>query len=154
MKILESKTDGENRKIGIVASRFNDFITTKLLEGAKSRLMQRGVSESNITVAWVPGSFELPFAAFQLAKTGKFDAVICLGALIRGETTHFDFIAAAAANGIEQASRQSGVPVLFGVLTCENVEQAMERVGGKAGHKGEEAAMAALEMANLNGQLK
>jgi 6,7-dimethyl-8-ribityllumazine synthase len=121
-----------------------------LLEGALKVLKEQGVKESNVKVVWVPGSFELPFAAKRLAASKKWDAVICLGALIRGETAHFDYIAQAASNGIEQASRETGIPIIFGVLTCDSVDQAMERVGGKVGHKGEEAALAALEMAHLN----
>lgn len=150
MKKLEGSLDGKGKKIAVVVARFNDFITSKLLEGALKTLKEHGVDEKEVTVALVPGSFELPFVAKRWAASKKWDAVICLGALIRGETAHFDYIAQAASNGIEQVSRETGIPVIFGVLTCDSVDQAMERVGGKVGHKGEEAALAALEMANLN----
>lgn len=150
MKKIEGIFDGKGKKIAVVVAKFNDFITSKLLEGALKALKEHGVDEKEITVALVPGSFELPFVAQRLAALKKCDAVICLGALIRGETAHFEYIAQAASNGIEQASRETGIPIIFGVLTCDSVDQAMERVGGKVGHKGEEAALAALEMANLN----
>ncbi len=150
MKKIEGIFDGKGKKIAVVVAKFNDFVTSKLLEGALKALKEHGVDEKEITVALVPGSFELPFVAQRLAASKQCNAVICLGALIRGETAHFDTIAQAASNGIEQASRETGIPVIFGVLTCDSVDQAMERVGGKVGHKGEEAALAALEMANLN----
>jgi len=152
-KVIEGELDGKGKKIAVVVARFNDFVTKKLLEGALSKLQAQGVAKEDISVVWVPGSFELPFAAKKCADSKKFDAVLCLGALIRGETTHFDFIAHATSYGIVEAGRESGIPVIFGVLTTENVEQALERSGGKAGHKGEEAALSALEMANLNAKL-
>lgn len=150
MNKLEGKLEGAGKSFGIVVARFNDFVTSKLLEGALKGLQQYEVAEDSISVAWVPGAFELPFVAKQMAASKKYHAVICLGALIRGETAHFDYIAQAASIGMEQASRETGVPVIFGLLTCDNMEQAMDRVGGKTGHKGEEAAFAALEMAHLN----
>ncbi len=153
MNQLEGTLDGTGKKIAIVVARFNDFVTSKLLDGATQALIKNGVDEKDIDVAWVPGSFELPFVASRLAASKKRDAIICLGALIRGDTPHFDYISEAASLGIEQASRETGIPIIFGVLTCENMEQAMDRVGGKVGHKGEEAACAAIEMAHLNKQI-
>jgi len=152
-QVIEGKLNGKGKRFGIVVARFNDFVTTILLEGAQKTLIEKGVSPDDIVVAWVPGSFEIPFAAKKLATSKKCDAVICLGALIRGETSHFDLIAHAASSGIEQVSRETGIPVIFGVLTTDNVEEAMARVGGNSGHKGEEAANAAIEMAQLNSQL-
>jgi len=152
-QVIEGKIEGSGKRFGIVVARFNDFITKKLLEGAEKTLIEKGVSPEEIVVAWVPGSFEIPFAAKKLATLKKCDAVICLGALIRGETTHFDFIAHATSMGIEQVSRETGIPLIFGVLTTDNVEQALDRVGGNTGHKGEEAALTAIEMAHLNAQL-
>lgn len=154
MKTLEGNLEGTGKKFSIVVSRFNDFVTTKLLEGALATLEKHHVAKESITIVWVPGAFELPFTAKRLAQRGCDDAIICLGALIRGETPHFDFIAQAASLGMEQAARETNTPVSFGLLTCDTVEQAMNRVGGKSGHKGREAALAALEMANLMGKLK
>lgn len=148
-RFIEGNLNGEGKKVGVVVSRFNDFVTGKLLEGALSKLKDQGVKETDIAVAWVPGSFELPVAAKKMAGSGRYDAVICLGALIRGETPHFEYIAQAASYGIAEAGLASGIPVIFGVLTTENMDQAMDRVGGKTGHKGEEAALSAIEMANL-----
>jgi len=148
MKVYEGKLLGENLKIGIVASRFNEFITGKLLNGALDALVRHGVKEDDIEVAWVPGAFEIPLAAKHMAARG-YDAVICLGAVIRGATPHYEYIAAETTKGIAQVGLSSGVPVVFGVLTTENIEQAIERAGSKAGNKGFEAAVSAIEMADL-----
>lgn len=149
MPVLEGALDGAGLRVCIVVARWNEFVTRKLLEGAESQLGERGVRKDDVTVAWVPGAFEVPTAAKWAAGSGNFDAVICLGAVIRGETAHFEYVAGGAAEGIAAVSRETGVPVIFGVLTVDNVEQAMSRTGGKDGHKGEEAAQAAIEMARL-----
>ncbi|MFD1171001.1 6,7-dimethyl-8-ribityllumazine synthase [Oceanobacillus picturae] len=140
---------GTDMKIGIVVGRFNDFITSKLLEGAKDTLMRHGVPEENIDVAWVPGAFEIPLAAMKMAKKEQYDAVITLGTVIRGSTPHFDYVCNEAAKGVGQAAMQTEKPVIFGVLTTETIEQAIERAGTKAGNKGAEAATAAIEMVRL-----
>lgn len=149
MPVVEGSLDGAGLRICIVVARWNGFVTQKLLSGAESTLRERGVLETDLTVAWVPGAFEVPTAATWAARSGKFDAVICIGAVIRGDTPHFEYVAGGAANGIAEVAISTGVPVIFGVLTVENTEQAIERAGGKEGHKGEEAAAAAIEMANL-----
>jgi 6,7-dimethyl-8-ribityllumazine synthase len=149
MPVLEGSLDGEGLRVCIVVSRWNEFVTRKLLEGAESCLGERGVTPENVAVAWVPGAFEIPTAANWAARSGHFDAVICLGAVIRGDTAHFEYVAGGATDGIGATARETGVPVIFGVLTVDNVEQALSRAGGKDGHKGEEAAQAAIEMANL-----
>jgi len=148
-KLHEGKLIGTGLKIGIVVSRFNEFITSKLLSGALDALERHGVNSEDIEIAWVPGSFEIPIAADKMASSGKYDAVICLGALIRGSTPHFDYIAAEASKGIAQVGLKTGVPTIFGVITTENIEQAIERAGTKAGNKGVDAAVSAIEMANL-----
>ncbi len=140
---------GTDMKIGIVVGRFNDFITSKLLEGAKDALVRHGVPEENIDVAWVPGAFEIPLAAMKMAKKEQYDAVITLGTVIRGSTPHFDYVCNEAAKGVGQAAMQTEKPVIFGVLTTETIEQAIERAGTKAGNKGAEAATAAIEMVSL-----
>lgn len=140
---------GKGLKFGIVVSRFNEFIGKKLLEGAKDALLRHDVLEENIDVAWVPGAYEIPLIAKKMAQTGRYDAVICLGAVIRGSTPHFDYIASEVAKGIAQINLEIGVPVSFGVLTTENIEQAIERAGTKEGNKGFDAATGAIEMANL-----
>jgi 6,7-dimethyl-8-ribityllumazine synthase len=145
--------NGQNKRFAIVASRFNDFITARLLEGALDCFNRHGGDEKNITVVRVPGSFEIPLAAMKLAKSGKYEAVICLGAVIRGATPHFDYVASEAAKGVAQAAFASGVPVIFGILTTENIEQAVERAGTKSGNKGWDAMISALEMADLFGKL-
>ncbi len=145
---------GTGLKIGLVASRWNDFMGSKLLQGAQDTLIRHGIAEADIDVAMVPGSFELPLAALKMAKSGRYDAVVCLGVVIRGATPHFDYVAGEAAKGIAQASWQSGVPVTFGVVTSDTIEQAIERAGSKSGNKGAEAALAAIEMANLLRQLE
>jgi len=149
METLEGAVEGAGLRICVVVARWNSFVTEKLLEGSLRTLRARGVAEEGITVARVPGSFEAPTAAKWAAESGRFDAIICLGAVIRGETAHFEYVAGGAAEGIATVTMATGVPVVFGVLTVENAEQAMERTGGKEGHKGEEAAATAIEMANL-----
>lgn len=140
---------GTGKRFAIVAGRFNDFITERLVSGAVDTLVRHGVLDDDITVVWVPGSFELPSVARKLAEKGEFNAIICLGTLIRGGTAHFDLIAAEATKGIAAAGAETGVPITFGVLTTDTIEQAIERAGTKAGNKGGQAAVAALEMANL-----
>lgn len=149
-KVYEGSLVGSDQRIGIVVSRFNEFITNSLLEGAESTLKRHGVLEENIEVAWVPGAFEIPFAAKKMAHSKKYDAIITLGAVIRGATPHFDYVCSGVSSGVATASLDSGVPVIFGVLTTETIEQAVERAGTKAGNKGAEAAAAAIETANLN----
>ena len=149
MKTLEGKLTAKNMKIAIVVARFNEFITSKLLSGCIDCLIRHEAADEDLTVAWVPGAFEIPMAAKKLAESGKYDAVICLGAVIRGATPHFDYVCAEASKGIAQVSMQTGVPVAFGVLTTENIQQAVERAGTKAGNKGVDCAMTALEMVNL-----
>ncbi len=146
---IEGGLKGDGRRIGIIVSRFNSFIAEKLLEGAIDTLVRSGVSDSDIDVARVPGAFEIPLVAARMAAAKKYDAVICLGVIIRGATPHFDFVAAESSKGIAQVSLESGVPVLFGILTTETIEQAIERAGSKAGNKGSDCAQAALEMINL-----
>jgi 6,7-dimethyl-8-ribityllumazine synthase len=136
-------------KIGIVAARFNEFIVGKLIEGALDGLRRHDVKEEDISLAWVPGAFEIPLIAGKMAKSGMYDAVICLGAVIRGSTTHYDYVCSEVSKGIANVSLKSDIPVLFGVLTTENIEQAIERAGSKAGNKGFESATAAIEMVNL-----
>ena len=149
MKTLEGKLTAKNMKIAIVVARFNEFITSKLLSGCIDCLIRHEAADEDLTVAWVPGAFEIPMAAKKLAESGKYDAVICLGAVIRGATPHFDYVCAEASKGIAQVSMQTGVPVAFGVLTTENIQQAVERAGTKAGNKGSECAEGAIEMVNL-----
>ena len=149
MNVLEGKLTAKGLKFAIVAARFNEFITSKLLSGCVDCLVRHEAAESDLTVAWVPGAFEIPLAAKKLAESGKYDAVICLGAVIRGATPHFDYVCAEASKGIAQVSLQTGVPVAFGVLTTENIQQAVERAGTKAGNKGVDCAMTAMEMVNL-----
>lgn len=149
MKTLEGKLTAKNMKIAIVVARFNEFITSKLLSGCIDCLIRHEAADEDLTVAWVPGAFEIPMAAKKLAESGKYDAVICLGAVIRGATPHFDYVCAEASKGIAQVSMQTGVPVAFGVLTTENIQQAVERAGTKAGNKGVDCAMTAMEMVNI-----
>jgi len=148
-KTFEGNLMGADLKVGIVISRFNDAIGKELLRGAQDALLRHGVAADAIDVAWVPGAFEIPLVAKRMAESGRYHAVICLGVVIRGATAHFEYVAGQVASGITTAALSSGVPVLFGVLTTENIEQAVERAGTKAGNKGAEAAMAAIEMANL-----
>lgn len=149
MNVLEGKLVSSEMKIGIVVSRFNEFITSRLLSGAVDALSRHDVADDCIDVAWVPGAFEIPLIASKMAKSGKYDAVICLGAVIRGNTSHYDYVCNEVSKGIAQVSMQSGIPVMFGVVTTENIEQAIERAGTKAGNKGYDAAIGAIEMVNL-----
>ena len=149
MRTFEGKFDGKDVKIGIVAGRFNEFITSKLVGGALDVLKRNDVSEENIDIAWVPGAFEIPLITKKLANTGKYDAIITLGAVIKGSTPHFDYVCAEVSKGVSQISLQSELPVIFGVLTTTNVEEAIERAGTKAGNKGADAAFSAIEMINL-----
>jgi 6,7-dimethyl-8-ribityllumazine synthase len=148
-KSFEGMLLGEGLKFGIVVARFNDFITAKLLEGAQDTLLRHGVNEEDIEVTWVPGSFEIPLAAQKLVGTKRYDAIICLGAVIRGGTPHFEYVAAEVTKGIAQVSLNSGLPVIYGVLTCDTLEQAIERAGTKQGNEGAKSALTAIEMANL-----
>lgn len=149
MKAFEGKLTAEDIKVGIVAARFNEFITSKLLAGAVDALIRHQVNDEDIEVAWVPGAFEIPLIAGKMAQSGKYDAVICLGAVIRGSTTHYDYVCSEVSKGIAAVSLQSGVPVMFGVLTTESIEQAIERAGTKSGNKGFDCAAGAIEMVNL-----
>lgn len=149
MKTFEGKLVPKDIQIGIVAARFNEFITNKLLGGALDGLKRHEVSEDSIDIAWVPGAFEIPLIASKMAKSGKYDAVICLGAVIRGGTTHYDYVCSEVSKGIAHVSLNSDIPVMFGVLTTENIEQAIERAGTKAGNKGFDCAVGAIEMINL-----
>ena len=153
MTTYEGQLRGEGVRVAVLCSRFNDLITERLLAGALDGLRRHGVDESSITVAWVPGAFELPLAATRLAGSGEFDAVVCVGAVIRGATGHYEHVAGQCAAGLQRAQMDTGVPVIFGVLTTDTVEQALERAGTKGGNKGFEAATAALEMADLLRQL-
>jgi 6,7-dimethyl-8-ribityllumazine synthase len=148
-KTYEGNLIGKGLKFGVVVSRFNEFFSTKLLEGAKDALLRHGVTETDIEVAWTPGSFEMPLVAQKMAETKKYHAVICLGAVIRGGTPHFDYIASEVAKGIANVGLKTGVPVIFGVITADTLEQAIERSGTKDGNKGFDAAVSAIEMANL-----
>jgi len=152
-KTIEGKLVSKGKKYGIVAARFNEFISNKLLGGALDALARHGVKDDEITVAWVPGAFEIPVAARKMAESGAYDAIIAIGAVIRGGTPHFDYVAAEVSKGVSQVALQTGVPVLFGVLTTDTIEQAIERAGTKAGNKGFDAAVAAIEMVNLMEQL-
>ncbi len=149
MKIYEGKMVSDGIKIGIVASRFNEFIVSKLLSGAVDGLKRHNVNDDDISVAWVPGAFEIPLIASKMAKSGKYDAVICLGAVIRGSTSHYDYVCNEVSKGVANVSLNSDIPVLFGVVTTENIEQAIERAGTKAGNKGYDCALSAIEMVNL-----
>lgn len=149
MQIFEGKVVAQEIRVGIVAARFNEFITSKLLGGALDGLKRHDVPEENVDVAWVPGAFEIPLIAAKMAKSGKYDAVICLGAVIRGATSHYDYVCNEVSKGIAQVSLQSEIPVMFGVLTTDNIEQAIERAGSKAGNKGYECATGAIEMVNV-----
>ena len=149
MKAFEGKMVAKGVRIGIVVARFNEFITSKLLGGAMDGLIRHDIDEDNIDVAWVPGAFEIPLIAKKMAKSGKYDAVIALGAVIRGSTSHYDYVCNEVSKGVAAASLESGVPVMFGVVTTENIEQAIERAGTKAGNKGYDCALGAIEMVNL-----
>ncbi len=149
MTTFEGNLTSDNIKVGIIAARFNEFITSKLLDGAVDALVRHDVNKEDIDIAWVPGAFEIPLIADKMAKSKKYDAVICLGAVIRGSTTHYDYVCSEVSKGIAHVSLNSSIPVMFGVLTTENIEQAIERAGTKAGNKGFECAIGAIEMVNL-----
>lgn len=149
MKTFEGKLVSENIKVGIVAARFNEFITSKLVSGALDGLKRENVSEDHIDVAWVPGAFEIPLIASKMAKSGRYDAIICVGAVIRGSTSHYDYVCNEVSKGIAQVGLANEIPVMFGVLTTDTIEQAIERAGTKAGNKGFECAQGAIEMVNL-----
>jgi len=149
IKTIEGKLTVQNEKFAIIVSRFNEFISSKLLSGAVDELTRHGVKEESITVIWSPGAFEIPVLAKKAAKSGAYDAIIALGAVIRGATPHFDYVSAEISKGVASVSLDTGIPVIFGVLTTENIEQAIERAGTKSGNKGSDAAKAAIEMANL-----
>ena len=153
MNKVEGKLVANGEKIGIVAARFNEFIVSKLVSGAEDALLRHDVNADDITVAWVPGAFEIPVIAKKMAASGKYDAVICLGAVIRGATSHYDYVCNEVSKGVASVSLETGVPVMFGVVTTENIEQAIERAGTKAGNKGYDCAMGALEMIDLMKQL-
>lgn len=153
VNVLEGNVVGTDLKIVIVVGRFNEFITSKLLSGAIDTLKRHGVDEANVDVAWVPGAFEIPLLADKLAESGKYDAVITLGTVIKGSTPHFDYVSNEVAKGVASAASKSGIPIIFGVLTTNTIEQAIERAGTKAGNKGAEAAVSAIEMANLLKQI-
>lgn len=153
MRYIEGNLIADGLKVGIAAARFNEFIVSKLISGAEDGLQRHGVNGEDIDLVWVPGAFELPLAAKKMAKSGKYDAVICLGAVIRGSTPHFDYVCAEVSKGVAQVSLDSGVPVIFGVVTTDSIEQAIERAGTKAGNKGFDAASTAIEMANLLKQI-
>ena len=149
MNTLEGKLVATDMKVGIVAGRFNEFITSKLVGGAMDGLLRYDVKDEDVDIAWVPGAFEIPLVASKMAKSGKYDAVICLGAVIRGDTTHYDYVCNEVSKGIATVSLESGIPVMFGVLTTENIEQAIARAGSKGGNKGYDCALGAVEMVNL-----
>lgn len=149
MKIIEGNYSAKGKKFAIVAARFNEFIVSKLVSGAEDTLVRHGVKDDDITLAWVPGAFEIPLAAKSLAQSGQYDAIICLGAVIRGSTSHYDYVCAEVSKGIASVGLEAEIPVMFGVLTTDNIEQAIERAGTKAGNKGSDAAMGAIEMVNL-----
>ncbi len=152
-KIIQGDLSGKGLKVGIVAARFNDFITARLVEGALDALQRHGVADADVEIIKVPGAYEIPLAAKQMARTKKYQAIICLGAVIRGATPHFEYVSAEVSKGVAAVSLESGLPVIFGVLTTDTIEQAVERAGTKSGNKGWDAGLAAIEMANLLGQV-
>lgn len=149
MKKIEGNVIGSNIKVGIIAARFNEFIVSRLVGGAQDALVRHGVNDDDISVAYVPGAFEIPLAAKKMAQSGKYDTVICLGAVIKGATSHYDYVCAEVSKGVASVSLETGIPVIFGVLTTDNIEQAIERAGTKAGNKGYDVACSAIEMVNL-----
>lgn len=153
MKIYEGSMVSKKIRVGIVCARFNEFIVSKLLSGALDGLRRHGVADEDMEVAWVPGAFEIPLIASKMAKSRKYDAVICLGAVIRGSTTHYDYVCSEVSKGIAHITLESGIPVMFGVLTTENIEQAIERAGTKAGNKGYDCALSTVEMVNLMNEM-
>jgi len=148
-RVFEGKLSGRGRRFGIVVSRFNEFISMRLLEGAMDCLRRHGAGDDDITVVWVPGAFDIPVLAKRMGDSGAYDAIVCLGAVIRGETPHFDFVASEAAKGVAHAAMQTGVPTVFGIVTAETLEQAIDRAGAKSGNKGWDAALSAVELADL-----
>jgi 6,7-dimethyl-8-ribityllumazine synthase len=154
VKVIEGNMIAEGKKYAIVASRFNDFITKELVSGCVDTLVRHGAEDKNLTVTWVPGAFEIPLVAQRIAKSKSWDAVICLGTVIRGSTPHFDYIASEVSKGVAKVSLDTGIPVIFGVITADTIEQAVERAGTKDGNKGRDAALSAIEMANLLSQIK
>ena len=154
MRVLEGNVVANGTKVGIVASRFNEFIVSKLIGGAQDALIRHGVRDDDITLAWVPGAFEIPLTAHKMAETGNYDAVICLGAVIKGATTHYDYVCAEVSKGVAAVGLKTEIPVIFGVVTTDNIEQAIERAGTKAGNKGYDAACTAIEMVNLIQNMK
>ena len=153
MRVLEGNVLGNGMKVGIVAARFNEFIVSKLIGGAEDALVRHGVNSDDIELAWVPGAFEIPVVAQKMAQSGKYDAVLCLGAVIKGSTSHYDYVCAEVSKGVAAVGLNTGVPTLFGVLTTDNIEQAIERAGTKAGNKGYDCALSAIEMINLMKQI-
>jgi 6,7-dimethyl-8-ribityllumazine synthase len=153
-KVIEGNLIVKGKKFGIVASRFNDFMTKQLVSGCTDTLVRHGAADGDLTVVWVPGAFEIPVVAAKMAKSKDYDAVVCLATVIRGATPHFDFVAAEAAKGIAKVAQDSGIPVIFGVITADTIEQAIERSGTKDGNKGEDAALSAIEMINVMSQIK
>lgn len=153
-KVIVGKLLAKGQRFGLVASRFNDFMTKELVSGCIDTLIRHGAEDKDITLAWVPGAFEVPLAAQKMAKTKSFDALICLGTVIRGATPHFDYIASEAAKGVAKVALDNSLPVIFGIITADSIEQAVERSGSKDGNKGRDAALSAIEMINLSGQLK
>jgi len=153
-KSHQANLQAEGKKFALVISRFNDFITRRLLDGAEDALVRHGAKAEDVDAYWVPGSFEIPAAALRLARAGKHDAIICLGAVIRGQTPHFDYVAGEAAKGIAQVAMSTGVPTIFGIVTADTIEQAIDRAGAKAGNRGADAALAAIEMANLFAEME
>ncbi len=149
MNILQGNLTAENKKFGIVISRFNELISTQLLSGAQDCLVRHECNKDNITVAWVPGSFEIPLVAKKMAQSSNYDAIICLGAIIRGNTPHFEYVASEVSKGIANIGLETGIPIIFGIITSDTIEQALERAGTKAGNKGWDAALSAIEMVNL-----
>lgn len=154
VKIIEGNLIAKGKKFAIIASRFNDFITKELIAGCTDTLVRHGAEDKDLAVTWVPGAFEIPLIAQRLAKSKAYDAVICLGTIIRGSTPHFDYIASEAAKGVAKVSQDTGLPVIFGIITADTIEQAVERAGTKEGNKGRDAALSAIEMANLLAQIK
>ncbi len=148
-KVYEGKITGEGKRFGIVVSRFNEFVSLRLLEGAMDCLRRHGANDDDVTIVWVPGAFDIPAVAKRMGDAGKYDAVVCLGAVIRGATPHFDYVAAEVAKGVANASVHTGVPTVFGVVTADNLEQAIERAGAKAGNRGWDAALSAMELADV-----
>ncbi len=153
-KVVEGKITGEGRTFGIVISRFNEFVSLRLLEGAMDCLRRHGADDDDITIVWVPGAFDIPAVAKRMGDAGKYDAVLCLGAVIRGATPHFDYVAAEVAKGVANAATQTGVPTVFGIVTADNLEQAIERAGAKAGNRGWDAAHAAMELADVYAKME